>query len=620
MDNNEIEQFFRDTKTNIWQNASLREPQIEGYFAIRKHFAESKEPCYVQLPVGCGKTGLMGLTPFAIAKGRVLIIAPNLTIRENIRRELNVSNPNCFYSKRGVFVPKNGPYLSELKTGANIHDCDAAHIVVANIQQFSGARNKWYEALPNDYFDMILVDEGHHNVAETWTRLFEYFAGTKVVSFTATPMRSDGQVVSGERVYRFGYARSMIMGFISQIDALFVKPTELTFTVEGETKTLGIDEIMKMRDKDWFSRGVATSEECNRSIVNASVQQLHHVRTLGSPRQLIAVACSIRHATQVAALYREHGLKVEVLHSQLKDEERERIEATLRSGVTDVVVQVNILGEGYDLPTLSVAAVFRPYRSLSPYVQFVGRILRLAQPDVPYSPANHVYLVSHVGLNDERWWGDFTNFDKDDQEFFHEFLQGELEVDGEGEHSPRMTLRPFMRVLNEVVESYHRKGYLKKIDDVMIGDLFATIREKGFEPTEFGLSEEIVRNRLAAAQAESQVAAFNPVIQPQERREALKGRMQQEARSIADTVMNRLSLQPRGRDLLRCFSGNFNAEILIRLASAEQNNVMGVESGQRQSADISQLEGAINASPDIADKLSSLVREKLKNGASKTDG
>ena len=620
MNNGEIERFFSDTKVSIWHNGSLREPQIDGYFAIRDHFTKSNEACYVQLPVGCGKTGLMGLTPFGIAKGRVLIIAPNLTIRENIRRELNVSDPNCFYSKRGVFVPKNGPYLSELKTGANIHDCDAAHIVVANIQQFSGARNKWYEALPIDYFDMVLFDEGHHNVADTWTRLFEYFKDAKVVSFTATPMRSDGQIVAGERVYRFGYARSMIMGFISQIDALFVKPTEITFTVKDKTQTLGIAEIMEMREKDWFSRGVAASEECNRSIVNASVQQLHHVRTLGSPRQLIAVACSIRHATQVAALYREHGLRVEVLHSELKDDERSRIEATLRSGVTDVVVQVSILGEGYDLPTLSVAAVFRPYRSLSPYVQFVGRILRLAQPDVPYSPANHVYLVSHVGLNDERWWGDFTNFDKDDQEFFHEYLQGELEVDGEHEGSPRMTLRPFMRVLNEVVESYHRKGYLKKIDDVMIGDLFATIREKGFEPTEFGLTEEMVRRRLAAAQVEGQVAAFNPVIQPQERREALKGRLQQEARSIADTVLNRLGLQHRGRDLLRCFSGNHNSEILIRLASAEQNSVMNLESGQRQSADSIQLENALNSSPDIADKLSSLVREKLKDAASKANG
>jgi len=620
MDNGEIARFFNETKVSIWQNASLREPQIEGYYAIRDHFANKDGPCYVQLPVGCGKTGLMGLAPFGIAKGRVLVIAPNLTIRENIRRELNVSNPGCFYAKRGVFVPKDGPYLSELKTGANIHDCDAAHIVVANIQQFSGARNKWYEALPNDFFDMILVDEGHHNVAETWTRLFDYFDAAKVVSFTATPMRSDGQVVAGERVYRFGYARSMIMGFISQIDALFVKPTELTFTVAGETKTLSIAEIMAMREKDWFSRGVAMSEECNRSIVNASVQQLHRVRTLGSPRQLIAVACSIRHATQVAALYREHGLRVELLHSQLDDDERSRIEATLRSGITDVVVQVNILGEGYDLPTLSVAAVFRPYRSLAPYVQFVGRILRLAQPDVPYSPANQVYLVSHVGLNDERWWSDFTNFDRDDQEFFQEYLQGELEIDGEGEASPRMTLRPFMRVLNEIVESYQQKGYLKKIDEVMIGDLFATIRDKGFEPTEFGLTEELVRRRLQAAQAEGSVAAFNPVIQPQERRQALKGRLQQEARSIADTVLNRLGLQHRGRDLLRCFSGNHNSEILIRLASAEQNAVMNLQSGQRQSAGIDQLESAINASPDIADKLSSLVRGKLKDVASKANG
>ncbi|MCP4374060.1 MAG: DEAD/DEAH box helicase family protein [Deltaproteobacteria bacterium] len=608
-----IEQFFSETEVNIWSNPSLREPQIDGYFAIREHFQSSDEPCYVQLPVGCGKTGLMGLAPFGISKGRVLIIAPNLTIRENIRRELNISDPNCFYTKRGVFIPKDGPYLSELKTGANIHDCDAAHIIVANIHQFSGTRNKWYEALPRDYFDMILVDEGHHNVAESWTRLFDHFNQTKIISFTATPMRSDGKVVSGERVYRFGYARSMIMGFISQIDALFVQPTEITFTIEGETQTLGIEDIMKMRENDWFNRGVALSEECNRSVVNASVQQLHHVRSLGTPRQIIAVAFSIRHATQVAALYNEHGLRVEVLHSKLSSEERERIEASLRSGVIDVIVQVNILGEGYDLPTLSVAAVFRPYRSLSPYIQFVGRILRLAQPDTPYSPANHVCLVSHIGLNDDHWWTDFTDFDKDDQEFFREYLEGELEIEADESSSPRLTLRPFMRVLNEVVESYQRKGYLKKIDDVMVHDLFNTIREKGYDPSEFGLTEDIVRRRLVAAHNDGQVTAFNPVIQPQERRAAMKGRLQQEARSIADTVINRLGIQHRGRDLLSCFAGNHNSEILIRLASAEQNKIMGVKSGGRPSANIEQLERALNASPDIVDKLSALVRGKMKN-------
>ena len=86
MDNSEIARFFAETKTTIRHSPSLREPQIEGYFAIREHFSKKNTPCYVQLPVGCGKTGLMGLAPFGIANGRVLIIAPNLTIRENIRR------------------------------------------------------------------------------------------------------------------------------------------------------------------------------------------------------------------------------------------------------------------------------------------------------------------------------------------------------------------------------------------------------------------------------------------------------------------------------------------------------------------------------------------------------
>jgi DNA repair protein RadD len=619
MDNNEIEKFFAETDCKIWGNRSLREPQIDGYFAIRDHFKISDTPCYVQLPVGCGKTGLMGLTPFGIAKGRVLMIAPNLPIRGTIKRELNIGNPSCFFTKRGVFIPKSGPFISELRTGANIHDCDAAHIVIANIQQFSGVKNKWYEAFSSDYFDMILVDEGHHNVADTWRRLFEYFAKAKVVSFTATPMRSDGQMVSGERVYRFGYARSMVMGFISQIEAVYVTPKELTFTAEGETKRFTLDDVLAMRDRDWFSKGIALSEECNKSVVDASLQQLHKVRELGTPRQLIAVACSIRHANQVAALYRAHDLNVEVLHSDLADEERARVEASLRSGLTDVIVQVNILGEGYDLPTLSVAAVFRPYRSLSPYIQFVGRILRLAQPEVPFSPANQVYLVSHIGLNDERWWKDFTNFDKDDQEFFREYLEGE-EATEEGAGGPRLTLRPFMRVLSEIVESYQRRGYLKRIDDVMIRDLFETIRQKGFEPSEFGLSEEVMRMRLEVAQQEAQVPAYKPIAQPQDEREALRGRLMPEARAIADTVINRLELSHRGRDLLRYFgSGAHNSEVLIRLANAEQNQIMGIDGGERRDASTDQIKRGIAASADIVDKLTALLRGKMRDAKTKTN-
>jgi DNA repair protein RadD len=615
MNNQDVAKFFHDTETNIYGNSALRDPQREAYQEIFKHFETSSDPCYVQLPVGCGKSGLIGLTPFGVATGRVLIVVPNLNVRQTIYRELNISDPNCFYSKRGVLAPPlSGPFVTELKAGANAHDCDNAHIILANVQQFGGDNNKWYELFGRDYFHMILVDEGHHNVADTWRRLFEYFADARVVSYTATPVRSDGQKVLGERVYRFGYARSMMMGYISPIDAVYVAPSIISFSAEGQTQTLTLEEVLKMREKDWFSKGIASSEECNRHIVEASIRQLNQVRQHGSPRQIIATTCSIRHAKQVAGLYHEYGLNAEVLHSELTIDERDRVEGALRSGLIDVVVQVQMLGEGYDLGTLSVAAVFRPYRSLSPYIQFVGRILRLADPLTPHSPGNRVYLVSHIGLNDERWWTDFSNFDKDDQEFFSEYLGGPDETI-EGEGGPRVTLRPFMRVLNETVDQYVQKGFLRLVDQTMVDEVLQTIRSKGFDPIEFGLTEEMMRQRLElAVQAERHVLAYALPVQPQKRKEALRVRLTQEARSIADTVVNRLGLKHGGRDLLKHFPGRgeSNVVILINLAQGAQNKVMNASPGERDKASSEQFEAALKASADIVDSLTAAVGSKLR--------
>ncbi len=623
MDNQEIKNFFHNTTTSIHDNLSLREPQREAYQAIQQHFQESKEACYVQLPVGSGKTGLMGITPFNITEGRVLIISPNLIIRQTIAGELDISDPNCFYSKRGVFIPVDGPYLSELKTGANSHDCDEAHIVLSNIQQFSGENNKWYEKFPNDYFKMILVDEGHHNVADTWQRLFDYFSEAKIVSYTATPFRSDGKLVLGKKIYSFPYIRSMILGYISSIDSVCVAPDKIAFTAKDTKHELTLEEVLKIREKDWFSRGIALSEQCNRHIAQASIRQLREVKKYGSPRIIIASACTIRHAAQIAAIYREYGLKTEILHSELKKPDRERIESVLKNGLIDAIVQVQMLGEGYDLGTLSIAAVFRPYRSLSPYIQFIGRILRLAEPMAPLSPANKVYVVSHVGLNDERWWNDFTNFDKEDQEFFAAyFSSSEENLINSGSGTPRMTLRPFMRVLNETVTTYIQRGYLKKIDETMVQDFIKTIKEKGFDPLEFGLTEELIRQRLKiAAENQNKIEHRNLIAQPQKVREALRKRATQEARSIADTVINRLKINRVGKNLVSLFPGKgpHNSAILIALAQGTQNKKMDIKTGERDSASKEQFQKAIDSSADITDEITVLVKKKLeeKNGQSK---
>ncbi|MGC8733179.1 MAG: DEAD/DEAH box helicase family protein, partial [Halothiobacillaceae bacterium] len=90
MTNEEIARFFNTTRPFIQGNPNLRDPQVEGWFRTRQHFRNSTDHAILQIPVGCGKTGLMVLLPFEIAQGRVLVIAPNqrLAAREGTLFEL----------------------------------------------------------------------------------------------------------------------------------------------------------------------------------------------------------------------------------------------------------------------------------------------------------------------------------------------------------------------------------------------------------------------------------------------------------------------------------------------------------------------------------------------------
>jgi len=274
---------------------------------------------------------------------------------------------------------------------------------------------------------------------------------------------------------------------------------------------------------------------------------------------------------------------------------------------------VQILGEGYNLGTLSVGALFRAYRHLAPYIQFVGRVLRLADPLSPHSPANKVYLVSHVGLNDERWWNEFTLFDKQDQQFFHEMMTGAQAV-VDDEKGPRMTLRPFMRVLNEAITEYAVKGYLKQVDEGLIEQFKETVRKHGFDLAEFGLTDEALRSRLRMAGARVIVASPLPV-QPQKRREQLRVRLSQDSRSAADTALNRLSLKHAGKDLLRFYPGKGpnNLIIMIALVNGWLNKQMNLESGEREQASLEQLEIGISKVPDAVDAITNLVGTAIKD-------
>ena len=93
----------------------------------------------------------------------------------------------------------------------------------------------------------------------------------------------------------------------------------------------------------------------------------------------------------------------------------------LRNHELDVIVQVRKLGEGFDHPYLAVAAVFSLFRELSPFVQFVGRIMRVIVPDDPTSIQNQGTVVFHAGATSPGAGG-LPEFSAADREYFQQLL------------------------------------------------------------------------------------------------------------------------------------------------------------------------------------------------------
>src|SRR5690606_31127879 len=130
----------------------------------------------VILPVGCGKSGLITLVPFALKSRRTLVVAPNVKIANQLHKDFDPTKTGMFYIKCKVIDGPPYPEPVEIRgNSANRTDLEEAEVVITNIQQLQGEDNRWLSSLPNDFFDLILFDEAHHNVANSWVVLRRKF-------------------------------------------------------------------------------------------------------------------------------------------------------------------------------------------------------------------------------------------------------------------------------------------------------------------------------------------------------------------------------------------------------------------------------------------------------------
>lgn len=425
---------FQQLSPNVERNEALREPQRLAYASLADHDfgAPDGREVGIVLPVGCGKSGLLAIAPFALQSKRTLLIAPNLNIAKQLFDDLTPTDSDFFYKKRGVLPNSPYPEVAEIRGAkSNINDLHDADIVITNIQQLQRDGNKWLAQFDPDYFDVIQFDEAHHNVAESWDVLRAKFPNARIINVSATPSRADGRLMAGQIIYVYPISEAVRNGYVKRVTGHRLNPKTLTYVRRegGEEVTVGLEEVRQLGERDAsFRRSIVSSEETLSTIVDASIRQLEERRQITGDNRLkiIASALNMEHCKQIVAAYQARGMRADFVHSKQDGKANKKIHEKLENHQLDVIVQVRMLGEGFDHPYLTVAAIFSIFSNLSPFMQFVGRVMRIIPNSDPYGDANEGIVVFHVGANITGVWNDFRDFADADQEFLVNLVDEDL--------------------------------------------------------------------------------------------------------------------------------------------------------------------------------------------------
>lgn len=523
--------YFRDVPVHIEGNPNLREPQVQAYMDIKDYFsAGGKQPALAVLPTGTGKTGLIAIAPYGVADRRVLVVAPNLVIKKVIMANLDSGHVDNFWRKRRVILTShNLPCVVEYDGPTRLEHLRLANFVVCTIQMTQWSNpNSILRRVSPEFFDMVIIDEAHHSPAQTWVDVEQYFSGAKVVKITGTPFRSDDEDIYAGRIFNYPLGRAMANRYVKRMMKRTYLPDELTFQIVGEDGTLQTatyDEIRDIREDDWVSRQVAYSPECNRLIVAKSLEILRKNREVTkNEHKIIAVAMTIDHAESIKALYNQEGAPAAIVSSRKAAEDNDQILVDFANDRYQVIVNVGMLGEGYDNPLISIAAIFRPFRSLLPYAQFAGRALRVIPGGSDVD--NTAHLVYHRALDIEKLW-DFYRSEQQRADIIDHLRAAEASLwSGDGdEHDTgpdeAVTVVQLGSVSSEAASFLDDVDIVKAYEEaIAAGNVEAQRAAEHLRKGGFGVNDEMLEAIMAAQQSDY-LAKKRPEQDLKERRRRL---------------------------------------------------------------------------------------------------
>ena len=393
------------------------EHQKKAMEALDKMNQESSYSTLVVLPTGGGKTytASMWLLKNAIDKKKKILWIAH---RQMLLDQAAESFQKFAYKE---VVPHISSFCFRIVSGASSHDRTSDIRSSDNlliVSKDSIGRNierldKWLEGEKELY---LIVDEAHHSTAKTYRKVIDYVKAKipdlKIIGLTATPFRTaeeeqgllakiytdgifNGQVVHGDVgiTYQIGLKELIHRQILA-------KPIfESFYTDEEYGDSLGVDAWENIQHLDILPDEVA-QQMADSAARNKLIVETYKAKQ-DEYGQTILFAVNVIHAIQLTSLFKKAGIKADFIVSSVRDaatgvtisrEDNEKKLEDYRNGKLQVLINVNILTEGVDLPKTKTVFLARPTVSSILMTQMVGRALR----GTAAGGTSSAYIVSFV--------------------------------------------------------------------------------------------------------------------------------------------------------------------------------------------------------------------------------
>jgi ATP-dependent helicase IRC3 len=255
----------------------------------------------------------------------------------------------------------------ELNTTSSKKDCD---VVVASIQTLGRVGSKRIKKFNPEEFGLVIVDEAHGSVTESWIRVLSYFGlgpdmdeGDRLlIGMTATPNRTDGVPLGklyDDIVVNYDLSYGISNGWLTDIELLRVNTNVDISKIKGTPQGFDEEELEKA---------------INTAYRNALIVKSYKEHSDGE--NAIVFCQTVDHAYQVEALFNENDIPAKCIEAETDDEDRAEWIELYKRGRIKVLVNYGTLTTGFDAPETSTIILARPVKSELLLRQIIGRGLR----------------------------------------------------------------------------------------------------------------------------------------------------------------------------------------------------------------------------------------------------